>query len=196
MYYIYDNINNYTSDEYSTFYNKLNNKDKNKVNLLIKDSDKNATILSRVLLDKLLKYYNISYCDIEFKYNKYGKPYIDGIYFSISHSYDFVCCAVSDKNIGIDIEKIRNVDINTINFFCTDKEISYIKNSSDKYKSLFTLYCLKEAYCKMIGTGIRDIKNVEFFVNDSNISCNKDNVIIKLDYSINNYIIATVEKND
>ena len=29
-------------------------------------------------------------------------------YFSFSHSFDFACCAVSDKMVGIDIEKMRS----------------------------------------------------------------------------------------
>ncbi len=45
----------------------------------------------------------------EIKKTKSGKPYTDGIYFSLSHTDGFTVCAVSDRQVGIDTEKIRPV---------------------------------------------------------------------------------------
>ena len=68
MYYIYDSINNYNNNDYKSFYDRLNNLDKIKIDKLINTSDKKLTILSRILLNKLLnKYYNTSYFDINIK---------------------------------------------------------------------------------------------------------------------------------
>jgi len=40
-----------------------------------------------------------------------GKPYAEGLpYFSITHSADYVAVAVSDRPIGIDMERLRPVD--------------------------------------------------------------------------------------
>ncbi len=186
MHYIYDSINNYSDKDYESFYNKLNKHDKNKVDLLIREKDKRLTILSRMLLDKLLnKYYDTSYSDVLIKYSKYNKPYIDNINFSISHSNNYACVVVSDKNVGIDIELIRDVDINIINYICNENEKDSILNSKDRYKSLFSLYCLKEASVKLIGTGISNIKNIDI---------RKYNT--KLDYSVSNYVIAVIEEKD
>ena len=47
--------------------------------------------------------------DIKFEYTKLGKPYIKSqstIKFSITSSVEFACFAVSNVDVGIDIEKI------------------------------------------------------------------------------------------
>ena len=190
---IYDNINNYTDNDYKDMFNYLNNNDKNKINKLIRINDKKLSILSKYLLKSILSQkYHLDYNKIY--YNKYGKPHIDGIYFNISHSNDYVVLAFSNNKIGIDIEKIRKVDLNIINNFCTTKEKEYILNSENPHKSLFEIFCLKEAYFKMLGTNLNDIKNIEFDINNKIISSSKGNLNIKLNYDIPNYIIAIVEK--
>ena len=194
MYYIYDSINNYNNNDYKSFSDRLNTLDKIKIDKLINTSDKKLTILSRILLNKLLnKYYNTSYFDINIKYNKYNKPYTDNICFNISHSNDYACAVVSNKNVSIDIELIRN-NTDIINYVCTDREFDYINKSINKYKSLFTIFCLKEAYFKMIGTGIDNLKDIEFTFNNKDIICNKGNFNIIIDYSIDNYVICIIEE--
>ena len=47
--------------------------------------------------------------DFEIKRTKNGKPFTDGIYFSLSHTDGLTVCAVSDREIGVDTEKIRSV---------------------------------------------------------------------------------------
>ena len=49
--------------------------------------------------------------NFEIKRTENGKPYIDGdIHFSLSHTDSLTICAVSDKNIGADAEKIRSIN--------------------------------------------------------------------------------------
>ncbi len=55
----------------------------------------------------LLRYSGKS--DFEIKKTKNGKPYTDGVYFSLSHTNGLTVCAVSDCEVGIDVEKIRPV---------------------------------------------------------------------------------------
>lgn len=189
---IYDNINNYTDNDYKDMFNYLNNNDKNKINKLIRNNDKKLSILSKYLLKSILSQkYHLDYNKIY--YNKYGKPLINGIYFNISHSNDYVVLVFSNNKIGIDIEKIRKVDLNIINNFCTTKEREYILNSESSYKSLFEIYCLKEAYFKMIGANLFNMKEIEFNISNT-ISSSKDNLNIILNHEIDNYIIAIIEE--
>ena len=43
----------------------------------------------------------------EIKYSKTGKPYFKNsvIYFNYSHSKNYIACAISNKEVGIDIEE-------------------------------------------------------------------------------------------
>ena len=108
---------------------------------------------------------------IVFQKNEYGKPYaVDlPVYFNISHSGDMVVCAVSEREIGTDIEKIRSINARTAEKFAGLQELEYIKNSDNGF---FEIWTLKEAYFKCIGTGLSsDIKNVSFNIEGSKISC-------------------------
>ena len=198
MYLIYDKISNYNRDEYRNFYNNLNDIHKNKINRLTHEKDKQLSILSQILLAKILKdKYSIDYRDIKIKYNKYNKPFINNIYFNISHSNEYSIVVTSNKKIGVDIEYIREVDTKIINYFCTPKEKEYILQSKDKYKSLFEIFCLKESYFKMLGTGITNLKEIEFIIDDNKIKClQNNNLNIYLIYAIKNYIIAIIEEKN
>jgi 4'-phosphopantetheinyl transferase len=47
--------------------------------------------------------------EIAFTYTENGKPLTEGAFFSVSHSGDVVACAVSDREVGLDVERIRPV---------------------------------------------------------------------------------------
>ena len=65
---------------------------------------------SEAFIKKALRAYGINY-EFNIKRSETGKPYIieENIFFSLSHTEGFTVCAVSDKNLGIDAEKLRNV---------------------------------------------------------------------------------------
>ena len=67
-----------------------------------------------------------------------GKPYIIGTnQFNISHSGNLIVCAFSESKIGIDIEKIRNVNIENFRSYFSDDEYTDIANSSAINKLFF-----------------------------------------------------------
>ena len=53
------------------------------------------------------------------------------IYYNISYSYDYVICIISNKEIGIDIEKIRKTNINTKKIFATKIEQNYSSRANN-----------------------------------------------------------------
>lgn len=189
--------NNYNYVYLKYFYKFIYQEKKDKIKKYKKKMRKIQAITGEILLKNLLKkHYKIDYKDLTFYLNKYNKPYIKNknIYFNISHSYNYVAVAISNKEIGIDIEKIRPTNINTINYFATDNEIKYILEDKTKItRRLFTIYTLKEAYFKMKGTNLDNIKDIEFNFKDNKIICSDSNIKIKL---INNkkYIMAIIEK--
>ena len=191
---LYSNINDFSNDEIDSFYQKIYKDKKERIDKYKNDITKKRSIIGEILLSRLLEKNNFNYEELSFYTNKDGKPYIkdNPIYFNISHSNDFVVVVISNKEIGIDIEKIRDTNINIINQFCTDKEKEYILNSSNIYKSLFNIYTLKEAYIKMKGTNLSQINNIEFIINKDIICNDKDVSIIQIK-DIDNYIISIIE---
>ena len=62
----------------------------------------------------------------EFATNPYGKPYlsdVENFYFNLSHSEDWVVCAMDSNHIGIDIEKEKSIDITLAKQFFTEKNV-------------------------------------------------------------------------
>lgn len=112
--------------------------------------------------------------EIEFDITDKGKPYVKNldVHFNVSHSSGIVVCAVSDKEIGIDIERIREINPRAAEKFASPSELEYIRNSENGF---FEIWTLKEAYFKCIGTGLgADIKNVSFNISRNGIECSEN----------------------
>ena len=189
------NINDINKAEILIFYNNINSSKKIKIDKIRNKKRKIQSILGEYLLKELLKIYNISYSNINYIYNEEGKPYIKdyNLYFNISHSHDYVITVISNKEIGVDIEKIRKTNISIINRICTNKEKEYVLSSNiDIEKRLFEIFTLKEAYIKCLGNKIFDFKNIELVFNNKPIC--KDTSVKSKQLIIDNYIISIVEK--
>jgi len=168
-----------------------------KIKSLANDELKRESIVGEYLLIKGLKqFFNIDYNNIEIIKNSKGKPFIKdkNIYFSISHTDNFVVCALSNKEIGIDVEKIKEVNLKTIKLFASERERNYIIYNKNKlWEHYFRIYTLKEAYVKMLAKDLTNIKENELGFINNNICSNDKNVFIK-SIKYKNYIIGIVEK--
>ena len=100
---------------------------------------------------------NIKNCDIRFEKNEYGKLYLadlQDLYFNISHSQNAVVVAFSRHENGIDIEKIRNINLKIADHCLSIEENEYIRNSRKQLSSFWEIWTKKEAYLKYVGVGI------------------------------------------
>lgn len=164
---------------------------------------------------------------LNINYGKYGKPFVDNsnacpIFYSKSHSGDWIVLAISTIELGIDIEIMTSES--------NEDLVPMVYNERDHInfgttEDFFTVWSLKEAYSKLIGMGLNfDLsvchirsKKDDFLIYmedellaraykidiDSNYSCyltiNKDNIsIINLTSSresigiINNYLTDNI----
>lgn len=131
-----------------------------------------------------------------FRKNSDGKLYAENsnYKFSISHCGNLVVCAVSKNEIGVDIEKIRNVRLKMAEKFACESEIKYI---GDKLERFFEIWTLKEAYFKCKGTGLgADIKSVCFDVNGERISCSDSGYNLFFEDIADDCICSVCIKND
>jgi len=101
----------------------------------------------------------------DWKYNEYGKPYVEnGPYFSISHCKEGIAVAIDEQPIGIDIEGIRHADEELIERVMSEKEKLQITNHQSPMESAraFTrLWTQKEAIVKAQGTGIMSFEQLQ-----------------------------------
>ena len=108
---------------------------------------------------------NTSEESLVFSENKNGKPYFTNFpdfYFNISHSADGIAIAVDTKEIGIDIEKIRDVNLRVADRFFTDEEKKYVyKDEEFCQKRFFEIWTKKEAYVKKHGLKLGDLRSAK-----------------------------------
>jgi 4'-phosphopantetheinyl transferase len=126
-----------------------------KSNKFIHQKDKNLCIGVEILLNHALNMMGI--LDPVFDRDKYGKPYLKNyqdVHFNLSHSENYVACAVSDSPVGVDIEYIHDVDLDIAKNYFYDQEYEYVINSPN-IDAFFKLWVLKESYMKMTGLGFR-----------------------------------------
>lgn len=134
--------------------------------------DQKRSILSSYLLKYVLKINNI--CETNIIYNEYGKPYLENnpFYFNISHSGNYVVCALSSFEVGVDIEKNRSTHELVLKNCFTKDEFDYVTNDA-----LFTkVWTLKESYIKFLGTGLKTKLNSFSVISNNNIM-HIDNVV-------------------
>ena len=93
----------------------------------------------------------------EILFNEMGKPYYqNGPFFNVSHSGQFVIMAVSNKEIGVDIEENNNSDMSPLIKIFNEAEVKLIKEHADFYY----LWCAKESLIKCMGSSINKVKEV------------------------------------
>ena len=108
-----------------------------------------------LLLNDVLHRHGISAGTL--KTDENGKPTVDGLCFNLSHSGNYVVCAVNDRPVGCDIERIKEAPKQVEKRAFSPEERAYLKQlSGDAYnREFFRIWTKKESYLKMKGFGIR-----------------------------------------
>ena len=177
------NINNLSFVDYEKWFALMTEDKKERINKMRFKDDKKRSVIGEMLAKKAIS--DISGIPVEniiLKTTEKGKPYIENsvIHFNISHCEDWVVCAIHNKPIGVDIEKIRPINLKIAKRFFTADEQNYVfsgipkeedfdkTSDSDMLKRFFEVWTGKEAYLKYKGTGITDSLNT-LSVNENNL---------------------------
>jgi len=96
----------------------------------------------------------LGYTDYDLFYDEFGKPHLkDGKQISISHSFEFSGVIVSDKLVGIDIEKQREKIHKIAHKFINPGEEAYVEElSPEKTRALTIVWGAKESLYKLYAT--------------------------------------------
>lgn len=161
---------------------------------MIKEEDKINCILAFLMIKNY--YLTAGYSELNFLYNANGKPYIENnpIFFNISHSKNIVAVGFDHKNeLGIDIEKIEDIDNDIINILYSNIEKEKYKNILLDKNIFYKAWTMKESYAKMLGLGLYfDFTSISLNL-DENIS--KLNVYYIHSFKIEDYYLAISAKN-
>ena len=88
----------------------------------------------------------------------HGKPKVDGLEVSISHSGDWVALAVTDRSpVGVDVEEVRDAEIDGLaGIAFSPAELATFTSvpQGDRKGAFFTYWSRKEAVVKATGKGM------------------------------------------
>lgn len=129
-----------------------------------------------LLLHRILNEHGKSMGDVF--YSETGKPMIEGIFFSISHSANRVMCAVSSETVGCDIEKIKEGEHleqrleKVAKRFFSEHEVRKLEHVSEEERksAFYQIWTMKEGYVKMTGEGLTiPLDCIEFDLDNGNV---------------------------
>ena len=105
------------------------------------------------------------YTDFDLYYDQNGKPNLrDGRHISITHSFEFSAMIISDRNIGIDLERQREKIIRIADKFTDfDNEFFDKSNTKQTVRQLTAIWGIKESIYKFYslhGLSLKDNMNV------------------------------------
>lgn len=89
-------------------------------------------------------------------FGEHGKPFLNNqeFYFNISNSRNIAITIISNQEVGVDVEFLREDRPNIYARVFTKNEIDFIENSSNRSKAFTSLWTRKESVVKLFGGGI------------------------------------------
>lgn len=122
--------------------------------LRLPDDEKKRLSLGAELLLRLATGKGEEYC-----LGKNGKPYFEGsaLCFSLAHSAPYAVCAVSESEIGVDIEAPRAGSERLAARFFAPEEQRLVSESPQPDREFCRLWVLKESYIKACGGRLADM---------------------------------------
>ena len=124
------------------------------------EKDKRLSLGAELLLRHALHCKGLGEMSMTFDYGAQGKPRLQsgGVFFSLSHSEEYVLCALAPFEVGCDVEKITPIDLNIARRFFFRSEYADIaaQETAEAQSELFFRYwTLKESFMKATGLGMK-----------------------------------------
>lgn len=118
-------------------------------------------LLGEVMLRTLLyEFCGLSAEVFRIRRGAHGKPYLEGVavplYFNISHSGDYIVLALSDREVGIDVERQAVARMAVARRFFHPDELRMLEALPPEARDewFFRLWVAKESFLKYTGTGL------------------------------------------
>ncbi|MBU0485489.1 MAG: 4'-phosphopantetheinyl transferase superfamily protein [Proteobacteria bacterium] len=119
--------------------------------------DRQASLYGKLLLREALTLNGADPdCLEHLRLDRYGRPYLEErVDFNISHSGEFVVCAVTSfGKIGVDVERVRALDIVEFQKYISPENWQEINRQEDPLRSFFDHWTMRESVIKADGRGL------------------------------------------
>ena len=124
--------------------------------------DASNTLIGELLIRmEICKRTGLQNDQLNFSTTAHGKPFLvnnQQIQFNISHSGNYVVAAIDDKQVGIDVELKKPIDLKIAERFFSADETAYVfshpTQSENVCKAFFEIWTKKESLIKWDGQGM------------------------------------------
>ena len=148
-------------DKFSDWYEKMPEYRREKIDKMKPEGGKRLSLGAGILFCEGLKSYGLDPQDVKIELGENETPFISdtGLSFNLSHSKDVAVGAFSEKEVGIDVEKVKEFKKTLVEYVFDESEINAVKEEAgsdlDLENSLYTkLWTMKESLMKYCGKGI------------------------------------------
>ena len=183
MFYSICSVDMFVETELNNVFELLSKEQKAYIGSL-NEEKRNQSLAARALLMKIASEHFDEFSLEYFCTYENGKPYLQNssCEVSLTHSGEFVGCAVSDTVVGMDIQCYSEVSEKLIKRVCTSEEQSYMALNGDKYFYLF--WSLKESCKKAFDITFSQMAKLSFVEDGQIISPSKD---FKIEYGLTDF---------
>lgn len=176
MKYFIFNVESLTNSEYEKWFSLMTKEKQERVSRYKDVIRRKCSVAGEMLVKEYIgNTLNIAPESLVILTDKSGKPYVENcpVHFNISHCENMLACAFSEKEIGIDIEKIRPIPLNILKRFYSEKEQKYVLGhaptqedfkkceNEEVLERFYRIFTLKEAICKKSGIGIKGLEEAD-----------------------------------
>jgi 4'-phosphopantetheinyl transferase len=152
-------------DERAALHALLSTDERAKADAFRRPEDSRRYVVGRGLLRSLLgRYLDEEPAALRFGYGAFGKPFLGTsaepgvLQFSVSHSHELAVFAVTDRLVGVDLERVRSdLSVNDLAKQTLSagerSRLEMLARNDSLYSAFFRLWTCKEAYIKALGEG-------------------------------------------
>jgi 4'-phosphopantetheinyl transferase len=129
---------------------------------------------------KILGFSHYSLADL--RYTSFNKPYFDDrLHFNITHSGNYTLLALSpDQPVGIDVEQVAEIPFGDFTEFFHEAEWQEVLDAPDPLHAFYSLWTKKEAFLKLVGSGLNTPLNQVVISNETIHWDNRELILQKI----------------
>lgn len=135
-------------------------------------------------------------------YGPEGKPQVENVHFNLSHSGDLVICAIGEKAVGCDIEKVGEEPEGVAKSFFHRNEAEYLQRfrGPERSEMFYRFWTWKESYVKMTGEGMKlSLQDFEILPEGERIRVRRGDEILPChmkEYNISGYKVSVCAEEE